>query len=51
MIDNESPLATVGLSKSDKEIKDIDKIDPNEEVCPFIYCPSFSQSISINLAY
>ena len=36
MIDHESPLATVGLSKSDKEIKDADKADQNDEVCHLI---------------
>ncbi len=41
MLDHESPLATIGLSKSDKELKEAEKIDANEEVhvqCIVCYC-------------
>ena len=37
MVDHESPLATIGLSKSDKELKESDKMDPNDEVV-FAFC-------------
>ena len=37
LLDHESPLATIALSKSDKELKESDRMggDTNDEVCPF----------------